>query len=48
VDACCCCCCRLESAVIETYMEADKSVLTPDVGGSGDTATFTEAVCAKL
>eukprot|EP00775_Hariotina_reticulata_P006917 gene6917-7135_t len=25
---------RLESAVIETYMEADKSVLTPDVGGT--------------
>lgn len=44
----CCCYCRLEAAVIDTYIADDKSVLTPDVGGSGNTHTFTEAVCSRL
>jgi isocitrate/isopropylmalate dehydrogenase len=38
----------LEAAVIDTYIADDKSVLTPDVGGSGNTHTFTEAVCSRL
>jgi isocitrate/isopropylmalate dehydrogenase len=40
--------CRLEAAVMETYLSGDKSVLTPDVGGTGNTSTFTEAICEKL
>eukprot|EP00882_Tetradesmus_deserticola_P022229 GHRQ01024123.1.p3 GENE.GHRQ01024123.1~~GHRQ01024123.1.p3 ORF type:complete len:112 (+),score=60.31 GHRQ01024123.1:388-723(+) len=39
---------RLEAAVMETFMSRDKSVLTPDVGGTGNTQTFTDAICEKL
>lgn len=39
---------RLEAAVIDTYIANDKSVLTPDVGGSGNTQSFTEAVCSRV
>ncbi|WIA35017.1 hypothetical protein OEZ86_003511 [Tetradesmus obliquus] len=39
---------RLEAAVMETFLSGDKSVLTPDVGGSGNTQTFTDAICEKL
>jgi isocitrate/isopropylmalate dehydrogenase len=39
---------RLEAAVIDTYIANDKSVLTPDVGGTGNTTTFTDAVCSRL
>jgi isocitrate/isopropylmalate dehydrogenase len=39
---------RLEAAVIDTYIADDKSVLTPDVGGKGNTQTFTDAVCKRL
>jgi hypothetical protein len=38
----------LEAAVIDTYIANDKSVLTPDVGGSGNNRTFTDAVCSRL
>jgi isocitrate dehydrogenase (NAD+) len=37
---------RIRQAVYTTL--ADKSVCTPDIGGSGTTATFTDAVCANL
>jgi hypothetical protein len=40
--------CRLEAAVIDTYIANDKSVLTPDVGGTGNNRTFTDAVCSRL
>ena len=37
---------KIEQAVYATL--ADKSVCTPDIGGSGSTSTFTEAVCKNL
>lgn len=37
---------KIRRAVHETL--ADKSVCTPDIGGSGTTETFTKAVCDKL
>jgi isocitrate/isopropylmalate dehydrogenase len=40
--------CRLEAAVMETFLSGDKSVLTPDIGGTGNTQTFADAVCEKL
>ncbi|MCW9707624.1 isocitrate/isopropylmalate dehydrogenase family protein [Fodinibius salsisoli] len=36
----------IRQAIYETL--ADKSVCTPDIGGSGSTTTFTEAVCERL
>ncbi len=38
----------LESAVLDVYNSGDNSLLTPDVGGSGNTRKFTDAVCARL
>lgn len=37
---------KIEQAVYATL--ADKSVCTPDIGGSGSTNTFTKAVCENL
>lgn len=37
---------NIEQAVHETL--GDQSVCTPDIGGSGSTTTFTEAVCERL
>lgn len=37
---------KIRTAVYDTL--ADKSVCTPDIGGSGTTQTFTKAVCDKL
>eukprot|EP01023_Acetabularia_acetabulum_P047902 TRINITY_DN5051_c0_g1_i7.p2 TRINITY_DN5051_c0_g1~~TRINITY_DN5051_c0_g1_i7.p2 ORF type:complete len:244 (+),score=37.80 TRINITY_DN5051_c0_g1_i7:586-1317(+) len=39
---------RLEKAVMQVYLDGDKSVLTPDVGGQGTTNTFTQAVIKAL
>jgi isocitrate dehydrogenase (NAD+) len=39
---------RLEAAVLGVYAAGDKAALTPDVGGSGTTATFTNAVIRQL
>lgn len=39
---------RLEDAIQAVYTEGDKSVLTPDVGGTGTTLSFAEAVISKL
>lgn len=36
----------IRQAIYQTL--ADKSVCTPDIGGSGSTTTFTEAVCKRL
>ncbi len=37
---------KIQTAVYKTL--TDKSVCTPDIGGSGTTETFTEAVCTQL
>ncbi|GLC76351.1 hypothetical protein PLESTF_001770200, partial [Pleodorina starrii] len=39
---------RLEASVMKVYSDGDKSVLTPDVGGSGTLLRFTEAVVRNL
>ncbi|KAJ9511823.1 hypothetical protein QJQ45_004390 [Haematococcus lacustris] len=39
---------RLEEAVLKVYASGDKSVLTPDVGGTGSNATLTRAVIKNL
>ena len=39
---------RLEAAIMQVYAQGDKSVLTPDVDGTGTTATFVDAVISKL
>ncbi|GFR49396.1 hypothetical protein Agub_g11448, partial [Astrephomene gubernaculifera] len=39
---------RLEAAVLQVYMDGDRSELTPDVGGSGSLLRFTEAVVRNL
>jgi isocitrate/isopropylmalate dehydrogenase len=39
---------RLEAAVLDVYQSGSKADLTPDVGGSGSTASFTQAVCKRL
>ncbi|KAK9828402.1 hypothetical protein WJX81_004570 [Elliptochloris bilobata] len=39
---------RLERAVMEVLREAPASVKTPDIGGSGTTASFVKAVKAEL
>jgi isocitrate/isopropylmalate dehydrogenase len=38
----------LESAVLDVYASGSKADLTPDVGGTGTTNAFTEAVCKRL
>eukprot|EP01026_Neomeris_dumetosa_P047466 TRINITY_DN40784_c1_g1_i1.p1 TRINITY_DN40784_c1_g1~~TRINITY_DN40784_c1_g1_i1.p1 ORF type:complete len:412 (+),score=40.34 TRINITY_DN40784_c1_g1_i1:183-1238(+) len=35
---------RLENAVMQVYKQGDRSLLTPDVGGTGNLNSFTEAV----
>ena len=37
---------NIRQAIYKTL--ADKSVCTPDIGGSGNTETFTKAVCGNL
>eukprot|EP01025_Chloroclados_australasicus_P060461 TRINITY_DN775_c0_g2_i1.p1 TRINITY_DN775_c0_g2~~TRINITY_DN775_c0_g2_i1.p1 ORF type:complete len:374 (-),score=50.62 TRINITY_DN775_c0_g2_i1:145-1185(-) len=39
---------KLEQAIEKVYMDAQKSEMTPDVGGTGDTKSFTEAVIRRL
>ncbi|GBF92681.1 hypothetical protein Rsub_05050 [Raphidocelis subcapitata] len=39
---------RLEAAVLDVYQSGDKSVLTSDVGGSGTTASLTQAIVSRL
>lgn len=39
---------RLENAVTDVYKAGDRSKLTPDVGGGGTTASFTDAVIANV
>ena len=39
---------RLERAVMEVLKEAPTSVKTPDIGGSGTTASFVKAIKAEL
>lgn len=39
---------RLEKSVLKVYKDGDKSVLTPDVGGTGTLHTFSEAVMKNL
>ena len=39
---------RLEAAVMAVYASPDKSALTPDVGGSGNLASFTDAIIKQL
>jgi len=34
--------------VLDVYQAGDKSVLTPDVGGTGTTATLTHAILSRL
>lgn len=39
---------RLENAVLAVYAGGDKSLITPDVGGTGTQRTFTEAIIKYL
>ena len=39
---------RLEAAVLAVYAAGDDSVLTPDVGGTGTTTRFTDAVVRAI
>ncbi len=39
---------RLENAVTDVYKAGDASKWTPDVGGSGTTSKFTDAVIANV
>mmetsp|Transcript_2110 Transcript_2110/g.3374 ORF Transcript_2110/g.3374 Transcript_2110/m.3374 type:complete len:384 (-) Transcript_2110:327-1478(-) len=39
---------RLESAVLQVYSSGDKSILTPDVGGTGTLASMTNAIISKF
>ncbi|MEW5297655.1 MAG: hypothetical protein WDW38_006831 [Sanguina aurantia] len=39
---------RLEEAVFKIYADGDRSSMTPDVGGTGTTLSFTKAVIANL
>lgn len=41
-------CCRLEDAVLGVYALGDKSIITQDVGGTGNLQSFTRAVIRKL
>jgi hypothetical protein len=34
--------------VLDVYTDGDKAVLTPDVGGTGTTASLTQAIVSKL
>lgn len=40
--------CRLEDAIMAIVASGDKSLLTPDIGGSGTTASFTNAVIKSV
>ena len=46
--SCCSWALRLERAVMEVLKEAPSSVKTPDIGGSGTTASFVKAIKAEL
>ena len=39
---------RLENAVLKVYSDGQAALLTPDVGGTGTTLTFTDAVIKNL
>lgn len=39
---------RLENAVTDVYKAGDKSKLTPDVGGTGTTTSFMDAVIGNV
>lgn len=39
---------RLENSTLAVLQSGNKSLLTPDIGGSGTTATFTDAVIKQL
>ena len=39
---------RLERAVMNVLKDSSNSVKTPDIGGSGTTASFVKAVKAEL
>ncbi len=41
-------CARLERAVMAVLKDAPASIKTPDIGGSGTTASFVKAVTAEL
>ena len=40
--------CRLENSTLAVLQSGKKSLLTPDIGGTGTTATFTDAVIKQL
>ena len=40
--------CRLENATLAVVQSGDTSLLTPDLKGTGTTATFTNAVIKQL
>lgn len=40
--------CRLEDAIMAIVASGDKSLLTPDIGGTGTTASFTNAVIKSV
>ena len=40
--------CRLEQAVLKTIADGGSECRTPDIGGSGSTDTFTDAIIANL
>ena len=40
--------CRLEDAVMSIVASGDKSLVTPDIGGTGTTKSFTNAVIKSM